>query len=109
MQEMVNFIFSEYRRIDDKPFRQFSDDSMEKQQRACSRPCRCYTAEKEGSKGLKSAIHLALSSISNRQLHPRIVKLALGIFLTHDSEAQRLGVIAPSIKVHCSLAHGVPL
>lgn len=50
--------------------------------------------------GLKSAVMFTLQSITQRHMSPGLVKLALGIYLTHSDEAKQLGVRVPPLKEH---------
>ncbi|XP_019858840.1 PREDICTED: tyrosinase family protein asqI-like [Amphimedon queenslandica] len=57
-------------------------------------------AEKQS---LEAAIEVAEAAIKDR-VNPHLVKMAMGIFLTHSKEAQYLGVVAPSLKEHLEFA-----
>ena len=52
---------------------------------------------------LEAAIKVAAAAIKDR-VNPHLVKMAMGIFLTHSKEAQFLGVVAPSLKEHLEFA-----
>ena len=55
---------------------------------------------KAGEGGVKPALKQAEDGITIEKLNPELVKLALGIFLTHNDYAQKLGVVAPSLEFH---------
>ena len=50
-----------------------------------------------------AAVTEAKTAVENNA-NPRLVKMALGIFLTHSKEAQSLGVVVPSLKDHYEFA-----
>ena len=52
---------------------------------------------KVGKDDLQRAIEYAIQEIIVNKENPRLVKLALGIFLTHSRVAHRLGIVAPSL------------
>ena len=57
-------------------------------------------AEKQS---LEAAIEVASVAIKDR-VNPHLVKMAMGIFLTHSKEAQYLGVVAPPLKEQLEFA-----
>ena len=59
--------------------------------------------------GVKSAVVLARQKIIYDHLHPDLVKLALGIFLTHSPEAHNLNVLPPSLQLHNKFVNMFPL
>ena len=59
--------------------------------------------------GVKSAVVLARQKIIYDHLHPDLVKLALGIFLTHNPEARNLYVLPPSLQLHNKFVNMFPL
>ena len=55
------------------------------------------TETEEYKQTLECAIEAANDALKER-INPHLVKMALGIFLTHSKEAQKLGVVAPALK-----------
>lgn len=98
LQQDVNHFFSNFPvQKDHTPFREFREDNAQE--------LTSLLFQFAGAGGVEAAIALAKHSITDKHLNPNLVKLALGIFLTHDPEAQKLQVVPPSLKQH---KHFVP-
>ena len=87
-----------------KPFRQFHKDSQEKLIE--------LTQKLTKAEALQDALKLAEDIIEKHDWNPELVKLGLGIFLTHNKKAQDLGVVVPPLDLFLrfkKLPLGVPL
>lgn len=103
-------VFSQPGKDDAVPFREFQDDNTKELSsfvqnlvevgHRSSVTAAVPIPLEVTKRGLESAIEFAQDAITKRHLNPSMVKLALGIFLTHSSEAHRLGVVAPPLKEH---------
>ena len=107
----MNKVFSEEGKGDAKPFREFQDDSTRK----LSMLLQNFVAvgiensshewlhdgePTTDQKGLEAVVEYALTSITEQNLNPVLVKLTLAIYLTHSEVAHSLGVVAPTLKEH---------
>lgn len=115
IQKLVKNVFGERGKGDPPPFREFSDEGG-KQLRALLQDLaklghtksdpkvRALVPVKTDKKGLVSVIQYALDLFTTKQINPTLVKMALGIYLTHSSEAQSLGVAVPELAEHSDFA-----
>ena len=95
LQRDVNSFFSNFpTQSHHKPFREFHKDSQKELVEFL------HMLTKAGEGGVKPALKHAEDGITIEKLNPELVKLALGIFLTHNDYAQKLGVVAPSLEFH---------
>lgn len=101
LQKTVNACFCEFSgSATDAPFLEFSDEGME----AKAKLLKSFS-EKAKQKGLKDAIKTAFELEDRKTLNPRLVKSALAVFLTHNKEARRLGVIVPPLALQATFKH----
>ena len=93
LQQDVNNFFSDFPVTKDHaPFREFRDDNTQELTNVL--------LQLSGAGGVENAIALAKRDITEKNMNPNLVKLALGIFLTHDPEAQEKNVVPPSLALH---------
>ena len=93
LQREINNIFSNFPLQEDHPlFIEFGDDNTNEISN--------LLLQLANTDGIEAALVLAKRSIVSNHLNPNLVKLALGIFLTHNPEAQKLNVIPPSLHLH---------
>ena len=99
---MVNNIFSQFHATE--PFMEFNEESSKKLSEVLLELDAVYTKTKEQNndigKSLKAVTILVLDLITKEHVHPSLAKLGLGIHLTHNKDAQHLGVVPPPIKYH---------
>ena len=106
LQNLVDKIFGDYPVTDDhEPFIPFGDSSTKElsiiqQQLSAAGQKSSFIRSRSDKKALRAAINLALDLITKRKLNPSLVKLALGIYLTHSKEAHTVGVVVPSLIHH---------
>ena len=93
LQEEVNTIFCDIC-APDSPFLDFSDKSLQEK----SKILKTFT-EKAKQTGLKGVLKMAIESATQKTLNPNLVKSALSVFLTHNAEARRLGVVVPPLAL----------
>ena len=102
IQQVINAIFSEFRSTE--PFKEFSQESNRELSDVLLKLDEHYTEAQQCNndiaKSLKAIAIFTIEEITKKNLHPSLVKLALGIFLTHNKDAQKLGVVPPAIKYH---------
>lgn len=89
----MNSVFCDYSESDtDKPFQEFhEEDAKEKNELL-----RAF-AKNSKQKGLKGAVEFAREQLEGN--NPALVQAAFSIFLTHDSEARRKGVVVPPLAL----------
>jgi hypothetical protein len=56
-------------------------------------------ADEVEEKGIDDVVETALKLVKERKHNPRLVQSALAVFLTHDAEVRRLGVVVPPLAV----------
>ncbi len=56
------------------------------------------TPNQSAPQKLQSAIEVTSDDIIKRRVNPRLAKMALAIFMTHNKEAQNLGMFLPQLK-----------
>ncbi len=96
----MNKIF-QYPETDLQNFNEFSEKSAEE--------LRSLSEELAKAGGLVPAIQLAADTITVKKEVPYLVKLVLGVYLTHSKEAHDLGVGPPPIKMHSRFASELSL
>ena len=88
---------------------EFSRDSNKQLHEVLHRLHEVYTQAKEESNDTGRAIRAvciaALDLMCKENAHPSLVKLALGIHLTHNQDAHKLGVVPPPIRYHTDFAN----
>ena len=88
---------------------EFSRDSNKQLHEVLHRLHEVYTQAKEERDDIGRAIRAvciaALDLICKENAHPSLVKLALGIHLTHNQDAHKLGVVPPPIRYHTDFAN----
>jgi hypothetical protein len=89
----VNDIFEKFSESKaDKPFLEFHDKNIEERSKLT------LALEKNArEKGLYHAIQISLDDLEHKKLNPSLVQSAFAIFLTHNKEAQKQGVIVPPL------------
>lgn len=95
LQSDVNHFFSNFpTQSHHKPFREFNKDNQKELIKLVN------VLTEAGEDGVRPALEQARDAITIKELNPELVKVALGIFLTHNVHAHSLGVVAPSLKIH---------
>lgn len=93
LQNDINTFFSDFPvQSHHEAFREFHSDSRKK--------LSDLLVEFSETDGVENTLKLAKNLITERHFNPNLVKLALGIDLTHSKDAHRLGVVAPSLLFH---------
>ena len=93
-QKDINDLFKNYPELPKvhKPFMEFRNSHLKEMNKLMMK------ISEAGKQGIQEAIQCVKDSIDVEKTNPKMAKRALGIFITHSKEAQKLGLIAPSIK-----------
>ena len=93
-QKDINDLFKNYPELSKvhKPFMEFRNPHLKEMNNLLMR------ISEASKKGIQDAIQCAKDAIDIENVNPKMAKRALGIFITHSEEAQKFGLIAPSIK-----------
>lgn len=95
IQEKVNACFCDFSEsAADKPFLEFSDEGIAEKTKLLKN-----ISQIAKQKGLMDAVKAAFELEHQKKLNPKLVTSALGVFLTHNKEARRLGVVVPPLAL----------
>lgn len=93
-QHDINELFKHYPEITEvhKPFMEFRTEHLQEMNSLLA------SISEAGKHNIRGALECTENAIIKKKVNPKMAKRALGIFLTHSKEAQKLGLIAPSLK-----------
>lgn len=92
----MNQVFQDFSESEsDKPFLEFHDASIEERSKLT-----LALAKSAKQKGLKHSIQMCLDDLKEKKVNPSLVQSAFAVFLTHDKEAQNLGVVVPPLALY---------
>lgn len=95
IQKKVNEIFCDFcESVSDVPFLEFSEDGVKEKCKLLVR-----FAEEAKQTGVKHVVKMAFELEDQKLFNPSLVQSALAIFLTHNEEARRLGVVVPPLAL----------
>ena len=101
LQHQINHIFGNFPLQEShRQFLEFQDDNTNELSN--------LLVQFADSSAVKCAVDLAKHKIIYDHLNPNLVKLALGIYLTHNAEALNLQVMPPSLQLHNRFVNKYP-